>query len=46
MRTLYSFKNQPDGATPDSLTAIDGTLYGAAANGGTQADGTVFELRP
>jgi uncharacterized repeat protein (TIGR03803 family) len=43
---LYSFKNSPDGAHPQSgLVLRDGNLYGTTGFGGENNEGTVFELR-
>jgi uncharacterized repeat protein (TIGR03803 family) len=42
---LYSFTNGIDGGFPESgLIVSGGTLYGTAASGGTNGDGTVFSL--
>jgi uncharacterized repeat protein (TIGR03803 family) len=51
LTTLYSFCSQvncADGANPFAgvLQGGDGNLYGATAGGGTNNDGTVFELSP
>jgi uncharacterized repeat protein (TIGR03803 family) len=45
---LYSFTNGADGGYPYSLPVFDaaGNLYGTAENGGTTANGVVFELSP
>jgi uncharacterized repeat protein (TIGR03803 family) len=45
---LYSFTGGNDGAGPSGALIFDGTgnLYGPTAGGGTQDDGTVFELTP
>lgn len=46
--TLYSFgAAADDGSQPSaSLTALNGTLYGVTAGGGTCYGGTIFSLRP
>lgn len=42
---LHSFQGAPDGALPvASLTSVKGLLYGVTSQGGTKADGTVFEI--
>jgi uncharacterized repeat protein (TIGR03803 family) len=42
---LYSFAGGSDGAGPsDSLTDLNGTLYGTTQNGGPSNDGTIFEI--
>ena len=43
---LYSFTDQPDGASPSSGVIIDskGNLYGTTLYGGTYGYGTVFKL--
>jgi uncharacterized repeat protein (TIGR03803 family) len=49
---LYGFKGSPDGATPSSLIAVKGRLYGTTSYGGysgcsqdgTEPCGTVFSL--
>jgi hypothetical protein len=45
---LYSFKGSPDGTAPTSGLVMDaqGNLYGATADGGTGANGVVFEVTP
>jgi len=45
---IYSFKGQPDGATPYAALHMDtkGNLYGTTYYGGTDNLGTVFELSP
>jgi len=44
---LHSFGNGTDGVAPDAaLTALNGTLYGTTAAGGTYGYGTVFALDP
>ena len=46
--TLHSFDGS-DGATPTfpSLTqGLDGNLYGTTAGGGTQGQGTIFDISP
>ncbi len=44
---LYSFTGGKDGANPlAGLTLYNGNLYGTAANGGYQANGTIFKLAP
>lgn len=43
---LYSFKNSPDGLDPEAgLVAVNGTLYGTTASGGTHGSGTVFSVK-
>jgi len=44
---LYSFTGGSDGAAPtDVIVGNDGTLYGAAALGGANSGGVVFQLSP
>jgi len=45
---LYSFANGTDGAVPNSGVIMDasGNLYGTTPGGGTNTNGTVFELSP
>lgn len=44
---LYSFTGGSDGAAPtDVIVGNDGTLYGAAALGGANGGGVVFQLSP
>lgn len=45
---LYSFTGGTDGDTPVAGLIMDsaGNLYGTTLNGGTNNNGTVFELRP
>jgi uncharacterized repeat protein (TIGR03803 family) len=38
-KILYAFQNVPDGASPNGLIAIGGTLYGTTSSGGTGFDG-------
>lgn len=46
-KTLHSFTGGTDGSNPNGLTAgPNGTLFGATANGGTYAEGTVFAVAP
>jgi len=46
--TLYSFQGSPDGAMPQAGAVADtgGNLYGTTYAGGSNNDGTVFELFP
>ena len=51
LTTLYSFCSQPNCADGDDpmggvIQATDGNFYGAAAKGGEDNDGTVFEITP
>lgn len=42
---LHSFTGEPDGMGPEyGLAAVNGTIYGTTANGGTHDDGTVFAI--
>jgi uncharacterized repeat protein (TIGR03803 family) len=45
-KTLYTFAGPPYGAYPDAVLAqgTDGNLYGTTAEGGTDNEGTVFEI--
>jgi uncharacterized repeat protein (TIGR03803 family) len=44
-RVVYSFKGGTDGANPDSIIDVNGTLYGATYGGDVPSDyGTVFAL--
>ena len=46
---LYAFQNVPDGAAPNGLIAVGGTLYGTTSSGGTGFDGgggIVFSITP
>ncbi|HYL28270.1 MAG TPA: choice-of-anchor tandem repeat GloVer-containing protein [Candidatus Nitrosotalea sp.] len=44
-KTLYSFKDHPDGGFPiGELTAVNGKLYGATMFGGTKHDGAVYSI--
>jgi uncharacterized repeat protein (TIGR03803 family) len=47
-KVLYSFQGGNDGAVPAGGLVFDkrGNLYGATADGGSAADGTVFQLMP
>jgi uncharacterized repeat protein (TIGR03803 family) len=46
-RVLYAFAGQSDSIAPEAaLTLHEGTLYGTAAEGGTNDNGTVFQLVP
>ena len=47
-QVLYSFGNTPDGAYANAVPIFDaaGNLYGTTSEGGTNRDGTVFELMP
>jgi uncharacterized repeat protein (TIGR03803 family) len=42
--SLYSFKGGADGAFPSGLIAVNGTLYGTTNDGGTNNNGTVYEV--
>ena len=47
VETLYSFNassRSPWGASPNDLTALNGSLYGTTQWGGSKAYGTVFEI--
>ena len=45
-RVLYSFEGGSDGVYPEGgLIHMNGEFYGTTANGGTNNDGTVFEVR-
>jgi len=48
LRTLYSFKGQPDGSNPPAGVVIGegGVLYGTTSFGGASNAGTVFQLKP
>ncbi len=43
---LYSFSDSGDGAYPNGLTAVGGTLYGTTESGGTKGSGTFFSITP
>jgi uncharacterized repeat protein (TIGR03803 family) len=44
---IYNFKGGTDGADPNGLIAVNGTLYGTTQNGGSTCGcGTVFSLTP
>lgn len=47
-KILYSFQGAPDGSGPAGTVAFDqsGNLYATTQDGGTNNDGTVFELSP
>ncbi len=47
-RTLYTFLGGADGEVPSSGLIADGAgnLYGETASGGSQSNGTVYELSP
>jgi uncharacterized repeat protein (TIGR03803 family) len=47
-KSLYSFANSPDGATPYGAVIKDklGNLYGTTIAGGSSGAGTVFEVNP
>ena len=48
-KILYVFQNDPDGASPNGLIAVGGTLYGTTMSGGTGFDGgggIVFSITP
>jgi uncharacterized repeat protein (TIGR03803 family) len=44
---LYSFTNNPDGATPQEtlIQGSDGALYGTTYNGGTSNRGVIFKIQ-
>jgi uncharacterized repeat protein (TIGR03803 family) len=46
--TLYSFMDEPDGASPFAGLILDskGALFGTTDTGGTSDNGTVFKLKP
>jgi uncharacterized repeat protein (TIGR03803 family) len=43
---LHSFSGGADGAYPSALLDVHGTLYGTAAGGGTENNGTVYSIGP
>ncbi len=44
---LYDFSGPPDGSYPVAgLVAMNGTLYGTTAGGGTYNEGTIFSISP
>jgi uncharacterized repeat protein (TIGR03803 family) len=43
-RILYSFGGPPDGAYPEGLVEVNGTLYGVTGSGGANGAGTVFSV--
>jgi uncharacterized repeat protein (TIGR03803 family) len=44
-RTVYTFTNGTDGASPSAaLLLLGGTLYGTASEGGADKDGTVYAV--
>jgi uncharacterized repeat protein (TIGR03803 family) len=44
-RSVYSFKGNPDGASPlEGLIAVNATLYGTTIYGGAKGFGTVFDV--
>jgi uncharacterized repeat protein (TIGR03803 family) len=46
-RLLYGFKGSPDGAVPKAgLVEFEKNFYGTTSVGGTENQGTVFELTP
>jgi len=45
-KTLHSFTNGSDGASPEAGLILSGnTLYGTAAHGGSSSNGTVFAVK-
>lgn len=46
-KVLYSFADGADGASPyGGLTSVKGMLYGTTYRGGSNNDGTVYEITP
>ena len=44
-QVLYSLRNRTDGRYPDAgLIVVKATLYGTTSEGGTNNDGTVFNI--
>lgn len=43
-RILYNFGGPPDGAYPQGLVDVNGTLYGVTGEGGINRAGTVFSV--
>ena len=46
--SLYAFKGQPDGSSPQGGVVIDaaGNIFGTTQSGGSTNDGSVYELQP
>ena len=44
--TLYTFTSGKDGELPNGVVLNGGNLYGTTQQGGTNGEGTVFELTP
>src|ERR1700733_6159469 len=42
----HNFTNMPDGANPRQVVWTNGVFYGAAANGGTNGHGMLYEFNP
>jgi uncharacterized repeat protein (TIGR03803 family) len=45
-QVVYSFRNSPDGAQPDTPVVLDraGNIYGTTYGGGAYGNGTAFEI--